>query len=124
MLFLTYICLLLGVQYKSKLDEFESAIEQFRLGKLISPSVFGESRSRMIYVIDDLPMTNGKSAFERLRKCLILLVRSVRIPTAIVVTEFGNADSGDYTPRSSEELQSSLEAAGACKVTFLNKYVL
>ncbi|KAK1563869.1 hypothetical protein Q3G72_034243 [Acer saccharum] len=43
---------------------------------------------------------------------------SIGIPTAIVVTECVKVNSGDYTPRNFEELQSSLENAGACKVAF------
>ncbi|KAK0603397.1 hypothetical protein LWI29_004524 [Acer saccharum] len=107
-----------GVRYTSKLDEFENFIDRIRKYGLITPSFTGESRSSIILVIDDLPVTNGRTAFERLQNCLLLLVKSVRIPTAIVVTECEKADSGDYTPRSFEELQSSLENAGACKVAF------
>ena len=55
---------------------------------------------------------------------MLLLERSVGIPTAILVTECVKANSGDYTPRNFEELQSSLENAGACKVTFFNGYSL
>ncbi|KAK3224354.1 hypothetical protein Dsin_011379 [Dipteronia sinensis] len=94
-------------------------LDRIRKYGLITPSFLGESRSSIILVIDDLPVTNSRTAFERLQNCLLLLVRSVQIPTAIVVTECGKADSGDYnTPRSFEELQSSLENAGACKVAF------
>ncbi|KAL5752461.1 hypothetical protein ACOSP7_022646 [Xanthoceras sorbifolium] len=107
-----------GVQYTSKLDEFENFIERIRKYGLITSSFPGDSRSSIILVIDDLPVINGRTAFERLQNCLLLLVRSVRIPTAIVVTECVKADSGDYTPRSFEELQLSLENAGACKVAF------
>ncbi|KAK4843174.1 hypothetical protein QYF36_004941 [Acer negundo] len=107
-----------GVRYTSKLDEFENFIDRIRKYGLITPSFTGESRSSIILVIDDLPVTNGRTAFERLQNCLLLLVRSVRIPTAIVVTECEKVDSGDYTPRSFEELQSSLVNAGACKVAF------
>ncbi|KAK0585808.1 hypothetical protein LWI29_034250 [Acer saccharum] len=45
-------------------------------------------------------------------------VHAFGIPTAIVVTECVKVNSGDYTPRNFEELQSSLENAGACKVAF------
>lgn len=61
-------------------------------------------------------MTNGRTAFERLRQCLLLLVRSTHIPTAVVLTECGKADSVDSTARSFEELQSILVDAGARKV--------
>ncbi|XP_012088509.1 cell cycle checkpoint protein RAD17 isoform X2 [Jatropha curcas] len=67
---------------------------------------------------DDLPVTNGRVAFERLQNCLLLLVRTTRIPTVILVTDYDKADLADNTSRYMEELQSSLESAGACKVAF------
>ncbi|KAJ0097499.1 hypothetical protein Patl1_29113 [Pistacia atlantica] len=106
------------VLYTSKLDEFENFVEKVRKYGLITSSSPEESKASIILVIDDIPVTNGRIAFERLKNCLLLLVRSTLIPTAVVVTDCGKADSGDHAARSLEELQTSLENAGACKVAF------
>lgn len=107
---------MLGINYTSKLDEFESFVERVRKYGLISSSFNGKSESSIILVIDDLPVTNGRAAFERLRRCLVLLVRSTWVPTAILITDYGDADSPGLIARWLEELQSSLESAGARKV--------
>ncbi|KAE8705017.1 Cell cycle checkpoint protein RAD17 [Hibiscus syriacus] len=108
-----------GMNYTSKLDEFENFVERVRkYGLIISSSFNRNSKSSIILVIDDLPVTNGRSAFERLKRCLVLLVRSTRIPTAILITDYGNEDSSDLTAKWMEELQLSLESAGASKVAF------
>ncbi|KAK6237308.1 hypothetical protein QUC31_002777 [Theobroma cacao] len=107
-----------GINYTSKLDEFESFVERVRKYGLISSSFNGKSESSIILVIDDLPVTNGRAAFERLRRCLVLLVRSTWVPTAILITDYGDADSPGLIARWLEELQSSLESAGARKVSF------
>lgn len=118
------LLLLLGVQYTSKLDEFENFVERVRKYGLITSSSSNKPKSSFILVIDDIPVTNGRIAFERLKTCLLLLVRSSLIPTAVVITDCGKADSGDHPAQILEELQTSLENAGACKVTFLNSYAL
>ncbi|KAF5738112.1 putative Radiation sensitive 17 [Tripterygium wilfordii] len=107
-----------GIQYRSKLDEFETFVEKVRKYGLLPSSFPVESKSSIILLIDDLPMTNGRAAFEKLQNCLFLLVTSVQTPTAILVTANGHADPADQTTRLLEELQSSLETAGACKVAF------
>ncbi|KAK7845784.1 cell cycle checkpoint protein rad17 [Quercus suber] len=107
-----------GITYTSKLDEFEIFVERIRKYGLIPSSSAKEPKSSNILLIDDLPMANGKVAFGRLKKCLHLLVRSTRIPTAILLTDYGEADSADQTARCSEELKLYLESAGACKVAF------
>ncbi|XP_047168453.1 cell cycle checkpoint protein RAD17 isoform X2 [Vigna umbellata] len=107
-----------GTQYTSKLDEFESFVERVRKYGLLLTSYTGDSKPSIILLIDDLPMTNGKSAFGRLKNCLQLLVKSTQIPTAILLTDCGNADSVDYNARCLEELKLSLESSGACKVAF------
>lgn len=112
------------MQYTSKLDEFGNFVERIRKYGLITSVVGGESKSPVTLVIDDLPATNGRVAFERLQNCLLLLVRSTQIPTIIVVTDSNKADSGDHSASSSEKLLSFLEKAGACKVTFLYSYIL
>ncbi|KAI4327761.1 hypothetical protein L6164_020185 [Bauhinia variegata] len=107
-----------GVKFTSKLEEFETFIERIRKYGLMPTSIIGESKASIILLIDDLPLTNGKAAFGRLKDCLHLFARSTLIPTAILVTDYGNADSADYTTRCWEELKFSLESAGACKIVF------
>ncbi|KAI8536978.1 hypothetical protein RHMOL_Rhmol10G0298900 [Rhododendron molle] len=108
----------LGVQYMSKLDEFENFVERTRKYGLIPSSFSGRSQASVILVIDDLPVANGRVAYEKLNKCLHLLVQSALVPTVILITDCGEADSSDNSPRNWEELQSSLLRAGACKVAF------
>lgn len=112
-----------GMRYTSKLDEFENFVERIRKYGLIPSTDNMEPKESVILLIDDLPLTNGKVAFGRLRNCLYLLVRSIQIPTAILVTNYGEADSADQTKKYLEELQLALENAGACKVTFLNSLI-
>ncbi|GKV41431.1 hypothetical protein SLEP1_g48967 [Rubroshorea leprosula] len=107
-----------GINYTSKLDEFENFVERVRKYGLIWSSFPGERNSSIILVIDDLPVTTGRMAFERLKTCLVLLVRSTQVPTVIFVTDYGNEDSSDNTARWLEELQLSLQSAGASKVAF------
>ncbi|XP_058009123.1 cell cycle checkpoint protein RAD17 isoform X4 [Hevea brasiliensis] len=107
-----------GVHYSSKLDEFVNFIEKIRKYGLIPSSFSAESKSPIVLLIDDLPVTHGRVAFERLQNCLLLLARSTQIPTAVLITDYGKADSADHTARYMEELQLSLESAGACKVAF------
>lgn len=90
---------------------------------MIPSSLDKDVKSSVMLLIDDLPVTNGRVALGRLQNCLCLLVRSTQIPTAILFTSYGEADSADHTRRYLEEIQSSLESAGACKVTFLNQNV-
>lgn len=111
-----------GIQYTSKLDEFVNFIEKIRKYGLIPSSSSEDVKPSIILLIDDLPMTNGRVAFERLQSCLLHLVRSTRLPTAILVSDYDEADSADHTARRLEQLQLSLENAGACKVTFENKF--
>lgn len=112
-----------GLHYTSKLDEFENFVERIRKYGLIPSTDHKDSKESVILLIDDLPLTNGTVAFGRLRNCLHLLVRSIQIPTAILVTNYGEADSADHTAKCLEKLQLALENAGACKVTFLNSFI-
>ncbi|XP_024973508.1 cell cycle checkpoint protein RAD17 isoform X1 [Cynara cardunculus var. scolymus] len=107
-----------GLRYLSKLDEFENFVERIRKYGLISSSLTGEVQKPFIILIDDLPVINGKLSYGRLQRCLHLLVQSVRIPTVILITDYGRADTADYASRCWEELQTSLQRAGACKVAF------
>ncbi|XP_024032881.1 cell cycle checkpoint protein RAD17 isoform X2 [Morus notabilis] len=107
-----------GLHYTSKLDEFENFVERIRKYGLIPSTDHKDSKESAILLIDDLPLTNGTVAFGRLRNCLHLLVRSIQIPTAILVTNYGEADSADHTAKCLEKLQLALENAGACKVAF------
>lgn len=111
--------MLSGIHYTSKLDEFENFVE--RVGKYsLLPSISiskDGSKQSVILLIDDLPLTNGRVAYGRLSKCLQVLAQSTQIPTVILVTEYGKADSGD-SKNSLEDLVLSLERAGASKVIF------
>ncbi|KAL1370566.1 cell cycle checkpoint protein RAD17 isoform X1 [Arachis hypogaea] len=107
-----------GVKYTSKLEEFETFVERIRKYGVMSASLTSESKPSVILLIDDLPLTNGKAAFGRLKDCLHLLVRSAQVPTAILFTDYGITDSADPNARNLHELQLSLESSGACKVAF------
>lgn len=108
----------------SKLDEFENFIERTRKYGLIPSSFSGGSQASMILLIDDLPVANGRVAYEKLNKCLHLLVQSALVPTVISITNCGEADSSDNSPQNWEELQLSLQRAGACKVVlFIQLYL-
>ncbi|XP_059623455.1 cell cycle checkpoint protein RAD17 isoform X2 [Cornus florida] len=107
-----------GLRYTSKLDEFENFVERIRKYGMIPSSFNGGSQTSIVLLIDDLPVANGKVAYRRLNSCLHLLVQSARVPTAILITDYATADSADNSTRSSEELQLSLQRAGACKVAF------
>ncbi|XP_021907838.1 cell cycle checkpoint protein RAD17 isoform X1 [Carica papaya] len=107
-----------GLRYTSKLDEFEHFVGRTTKYGLIPSSVSGEPKSSTVLVIDDLPVTNGRVAFERLQNCLLLLVRSTQMPTVILITDYGKTDSADKTALCLGQLQLSLESAGACKIAF------
>ncbi|KAG8373619.1 hypothetical protein BUALT_Bualt11G0043100 [Buddleja alternifolia] len=107
-----------GICYMSKLEEFESFVERIRKYGLVSSSLTRESPKSIILLIDDLPVVNGKVSYGRLQRCLHLLLQSVRLPTAILINDYGKSESTDHNSRYSEELQLSLQNAGACKVTF------
>ncbi|KAJ6398308.1 hypothetical protein OIU77_019164 [Salix suchowensis] len=107
-----------GLQYTSKLDEFVNFIEKIRKYGLIPSSSSEDAKPSIILLIDDLPMTNGRVAFERLQSCLLHLVRSTQLPTAILLSDYDETDSTDHTAQRLEQLRLSLENAGACKVSF------
>ncbi|XP_019105634.2 cell cycle checkpoint protein RAD17 isoform X2 [Beta vulgaris subsp. vulgaris] len=106
-----------GMRYISKLDEFENFVERARKYGMLSSSFTG-SRQPMMLLIEDLPVANGRIAQGRLLNCLQPLVKSVQIPTVILITDYSAADSADSSMRYWEELSSSLESAGACKMAF------
>lgn len=108
---------MLGTHYISKLEEFETFVERVRKYSLLQSLSKDGSKRSVILLIDDLPLTNGRVAHGRLTKCLHFLAQSTQIPTVILVTEYGKAESGDNT-KYSEELVLSLERAGASKVIF------
>ncbi|KAG6385873.1 hypothetical protein SASPL_154756 [Salvia splendens] len=107
-----------GIQYMSKLDEFESFVERIRKYGLVSSSLTRVSPASVVLLIDDLPMVNGKVSYGRLQRCLYLLLQSVRLPAAILINDYGRSESAEQHSRYWEELQSSLQNAGAYKVTF------
>ncbi|XAR73754.1 hypothetical protein NMG60_11007826 [Bertholletia excelsa] len=107
-----------GTSYTSKLDEFENFVERVRKYGLISFSCNGRSQTPIILLIDDLPVVNGKVAYDRLNRCLHHLVQSALVPTVILITDCSEADSPNSSTQKLEELQLSLQKAGACKVAF------
>ncbi|XP_043696838.1 cell cycle checkpoint protein RAD17 isoform X2 [Telopea speciosissima] len=107
-----------GIQYVSKLDEFQSFVERIRKYPLLPLASTEGSNKPAILLVDDLPLTNGRVAYGRLSNCLHVLARSTQIPTVILITEYGKADTNDPTKLYWEELKSSLENAGASKVSF------
>ncbi|KAL1566642.1 cell cycle checkpoint protein RAD17 isoform X1 [Salvia divinorum] len=107
-----------GIQYMSKLDEFESFVERIRKYGLVSSSLTRVSPASVVLLIDDLPMVNGKVSYGRLQRCLYLLLQSVRLPTAILINDYGRSESAEQHSRYWEELQLSLQNAGAYKVMF------
>ncbi|XP_042483455.1 cell cycle checkpoint protein RAD17 isoform X2 [Macadamia integrifolia] len=107
-----------GIQYMSKLDEFQSFVERIRKYPLLPLASTEGSKKPVILLVDDLPLTNGRVAYGRLSNCLHVLARSTHIPTVILITEYGKADTSDPTKLYWEELKSSLESAGASKVSF------
>ncbi|XP_057544701.1 cell cycle checkpoint protein RAD17 isoform X2 [Amaranthus tricolor] len=106
-----------GMRYISKLDEFENFVERVRKYGMLSSSLT-KPRQPMVLLIEDLPVANGRNAQGRLLNCLQLLVKSVKVPTVILITEYSASDSSDSAMRFWEEVSSSLESAGACKVAF------
>ncbi|KAJ8642283.1 hypothetical protein MRB53_018977 [Persea americana] len=60
---------------------------------------------------------SGTHYISKLEEFETFVERSTQIPTVILVTEYGKAESGDNT-KYSEELVLSLERAGASKVAF------
>lgn len=107
-----------GIRYMSKLDEFDSFVDKIRKYGLVSSPLDRVSQRLSILLIDDLPVVNGKVSYGRLHRCLHLLLQSVHIPTAILINDYGKSDSAEHHTRYWEELQSSLQNAGAYKVTF------
>ncbi|XP_076957491.1 cell cycle checkpoint protein RAD17-like [Bidens hawaiensis] len=107
-----------GLRYTSKLDEFENFVEKIRKYGLISSSSTQDQQKPYMILIDDLPVINGKISYGRLQRCLHLLVGCVRVPTVILITDYSKEDTGDYTSRCWEDLQTFLQSVGACKVAF------
>ncbi|WOL05941.1 cell cycle checkpoint protein RAD17 isoform X1 [Canna indica] len=107
-----------GVQYMSKLDEFENFVEKIRNYSLLHPACMGESKKPIILLIDDIPGTNGRVAFARLKKCFKTLVQSAKLPTVISITEYHKIENSDSGTEYWEGLESFIEQAGAYKVAF------
>ncbi|XP_065031525.1 cell cycle checkpoint protein RAD17-like isoform X1 [Musa acuminata AAA Group] len=107
-----------GIQYMSKLDEFEGFIEKIRKYSLLHGAHAEELRRPTVLLIDDIPVTKGRASFSRLRKCIKTLIQSAQTPTVILITEYHKIESADSATEYWEELESSIEQAGAYKVGF------
>ncbi|PKU85098.1 Cell cycle checkpoint protein RAD17 [Dendrobium catenatum] len=114
----TVILLSIGLRFVSKLDEFEAFVGKIGKYSLLCPGSSGASSEPNIILIDDLPVTNGRVAFERLKKCLTSLSLSAQLPIIILITEYHKVDIGENSTNHCEELVSFLERAGAHKVAF------
>ncbi|KAL2907177.1 Cell cycle checkpoint protein RAD17 [Bienertia sinuspersici] len=106
-----------GMRYTSKLDEFENFVERARKYGMLSSSLT-ELKQPMVLLIEDFPVAYGRIAQGRLCSSLQLLVKSVQVPTVILITDCSTADSADAGMRNWEELSLALETAGACKIAF------
>ncbi|CAL1361126.1 unnamed protein product [Linum trigynum] len=107
-----------GIRYTSKLDEFVNFVEKIRKYGLLPSSISIAPKELFVLLIDDLPLVNGRTALEKLQNCLLILTRSAQLPTVVVVTDGGKEDSADQASRCLEELQNSVQSAGASKVAF------
>ncbi|KAJ4780306.1 Replication factor C large subunit [Rhynchospora pubera] len=107
-----------GLQYVSKLEEFESFVETIRKYSLLSPTDTDESKKPVIVLIDDVPITNGKVGLARLSRCLMRLTHCTKVPIVILITQCHKTDSGDGSSWYWEELEALIERAGAHKVMF------
>ena len=110
----------------SKLDEFETFVNTVRRYPMLPSAHINGQKKPVIILIDDLPVTNGKAAHERLCECLRVLTCSTHVPTVILVTEYSRDDSNDIKGCHVEELLSTLQKAGAHKVylvTFLPQFL-
>ncbi|CAM0872225.1 unnamed protein product [Alopecurus aequalis] len=107
-----------GLQYVSKLEEFENFVEKIRKYSLLSLTSTGTQRKLSIVLIDDIPVSSGKASFARLGKCLTRLIQSTQIPTVISLTHYHKSEANDTSMWNSEELESLLHGAGAHKIGF------
>ncbi|KAM0866554.1 hypothetical protein ACQ4PT_042578 [Festuca glaucescens] len=107
-----------GLQYVSKLEEFENFVEKIRKYSLLSLASTGTQRKLIIILIDDIPVSSGKASIARLGKCLTGLIQSTQIPTVISLTHYHKSEANDTSMWNSEELESLLHGAGAHKIVF------
>ncbi|PNT77735.1 hypothetical protein BRADI_1g68237v3 [Brachypodium distachyon] len=107
-----------GLQYVSKLEEFENFVEKIRKFSLLFPTTIGSQRKLIIALIDDIPVTSGNASLARLGKCLTSLIQSTQIPTVISLTHYHKSEANDTAMWNSEELESLLQRAGAHKIVF------
>ncbi|KMZ64490.1 Cell cycle checkpoint protein RAD17 [Zostera marina] len=106
-----------GIQYVSKLDEFENFVEHIRKYPILPSVSTGRIKKPVMLLIDDIPMATGKASSGRLRSCLHILARSAHVPTIFLMTEYA-MDEGGASMSTQRELVESMQEAGACKVSF------
>ncbi|XP_020093699.1 cell cycle checkpoint protein RAD17 isoform X2 [Ananas comosus] len=105
-----------GLRYVSKLEEFENFVESIRKFPLLPATRMADSGKPIILLIDDIPFTNGRVGFARLNRCLTDFTCWTQVPTVILITHYCKPKSIDDMKY--EELELSLERAGAHKVAF------
>lgn len=103
-----------GQRYTSKLDEFETFLENARKFPLLPIS--SSSRTKVL-LIEDLPLVNDAPQTQQLCTLLNTLVRSTLFITVVVITDVAE-DGGGRLWGHREALQT-LEGAGATKVSIL-----
>ncbi|CAN6481283.1 unnamed protein product [Victoria cruziana] len=106
-----------GLQYRSKLDEFEAFVDGIHKYPLLPSSSDGIRTTPVVLLIDDLPFTSRKDSCGRLCKCLQWLVQSAQYPTIISITECSKSEAG-CTTYYGEEVVLYLEKFGVPKVAF------
>ncbi|KAF3796446.1 Cell cycle checkpoint protein, partial [Nymphaea thermarum] len=106
-----------GLQYRSKLDEFEAFVDGIQKYPLLPSASDGVPKTPVMLLIDDLPLTSRRDSRGRLCKCLQWLAQSAQYPTIVSITECGKSEAG-CTSYYGEEVVSYLEKFGVPKVAF------
>lgn len=129
-----------SVPYMSKLDEFQSFLEnarKFPLLPVVSTPVSSFSEKKKtdplqwqqsshsqtkvvkLLVIDDLPVANDRERQQQLCRSLQTLALSVNFITVLLMTDMAETAEGDGRQQGwLVEIQRVLEAAGATKIAF------
>ncbi|CAM6052260.1 unnamed protein product [Sphagnum compactum] len=108
-----------SVPYMSKLDEFQSFLENARKFPLLPVSSHSQTKGVKLLVIDDLPVANDRERQQQLCRSLQTLALSVNFITVLLMTDMAETAEGDGRQQGRlAEIQRVLEAAGATKIAF------
>lgn len=108
-----------GHRYTSKLDEFETFVENARKFPVLPVESSGSfPRKVKVLLVEDLPQVNDADQTQQLCKLLQALVRSVCFITVVVMTDVVEDGERGRNLRmwGLREAQQTLEATGATKV--------